>query len=654
MSAPLIPNHELAEFMQLPAEVRTEIELWLKELSRVAKPIQKSLAAAAARMGVSLKTARRKYDTWRAARRFGSSHWRSLINRSKVPEDRKLDREFIAWWQGLCNQNGRKCAPAYKEFVRIFLAGEPIPGIEVTVSRQKLPLGYSYDNLIRYRPARFELIAARLGRSAAAGFRPKVFTSRVGLAVGQRIIFDDLWHDFKVVTLGQRRPMRLLQLHAHDLFSACNFARGLKPRLEDEATGRNVGLKENEMLFLVAHVLAEFGYHPDGCVLMAEHGTAAVRDDLEKLLFDLTMGRVTVERGGVEGLSAFAGQYGGARKGNFRFKASLESSGNLIHNETGNLIQFPGQTGSNSRVNKPEDLHGRERHAEALMKAMTALPPERARHLRLPFLEVNQAKWLVDEIMERINQRTDHDLEGWLDAGLTTMDFELPDIGRISAQKFFAMDTERQNVIQKVAKPVPRKLSPREVFDLGRSRLIRLRPEQTAMLLRNVAGREVTVGRDHLISFEDEAISPEPLRYLAHHFAPGDKFTIVVNPMSPHTAHLFNARGGWVGVIDAWQTVRRDDVEGLKRQMGAARKIEAELLAPLAATGAKLIQQRLDDAQHNAEVIGGPSRRHQTNLKKFTGTAAAFSGPVAPPGSSHDQVPITATTDHDLSPEGLL
>src|SRR5579863_8247549 len=127
----MIPATDLAEFMQLPAGVRSEIELWLNELSRIAKPIQKSLAAAAARMGVSLKTARRKYDAWRRLR-----HWRPLINRAKVPEDRKLDREFIAWWQGLCKQNGRKCAPAYKEFVRMFLAGEPIPGIHVTVCRQ--------------------------------------------------------------------------------------------------------------------------------------------------------------------------------------------------------------------------------------------------------------------------------------------------------------------------------------------------------------------------------------------------------------------------------------------------------------------------------------------------------------------------------------
>jgi len=639
----LIPHDEIAEFMRLPLDLRQELELWLAELTGVCKPIQKSLAAVAARMGVSMKTARRKYDMWRQSR-----NWRALLNKSKVPEARGLAPEFVSYWQGLCKQNGRKCAPAYREFVRQFRSGQPIPGIDATVSRDKLPLGYGYDNLMRYRPSDFELTAARIGRSAAADCRPKLALTRVGMSVGQRYIFDDLWHDFQVITVGQRRPMRLLQLHAMDLFAACNFARGLKARVEDEATGKSVGLKQHEMLFLVAHVLSEFGYHPDGCVLMVEHGTAALADQIEQALFDLTAGRVTVERSGIDGAAAFAGQYGGVSKGNFRFKAALESSGNLIHNETANLIQFPGQTGSNSRINKPEELHGRLRHADALIKAIETLPAERAAALRLPFLEVNQAKWLVEEVMERINQRTEHDLEGWLQAGLTTMDFDIPDVGIISAGKFLAMPPEKQAALQAIATPVPRKMSPREVFDQGRSRLVRLRPEKTALLLKDAAGREVTVGTDHLITFEDASISPAPLRYLAHHFAAGDKFTCVVNPMSPNTAHLFNARGGWVGVVTVWQTVQHDDIEGLKRQMGAARKVESELLTPLAATGARMIKARIEDAQHNAEVLGGgaAAARKKTELRRFDGDASDL--------LEEPTTPTSETETNQFSAEGLL
>ena len=622
----LIPSNDLTEFLRLPAEVQADIERWLNELACVTKPgIQKRLAAVAARMGVSLATARRKHDDWR---RDGS--WRALVNRAKVPEARGLDDEFIAYWQSLCQQYQRKSKPAHREFIRQFRAGVPIPGIDVTVSRQTLPPGLSYDNLIRYNPTKFELTASRIGRGAADDYRPKVFTTRVGLAVGQRYIFDDMWHDFKVVTVGQRRAMRLLQLHAHDLFSGCQFARGIKPRMEDEATGKSVNLTEKEMIFLVAHCLSEYGFHPDGCTLMVEHGTAAIREELERVLFEITAGRVTVERSGIDGASSFAGQYAGRGKGNFRFKAALESLGNLIHNETSDLLQFPGQTGSNSRLNAPEEMAGRDKHTDALLKAIAALPAERAMKLRLPYLEVNQARWLVDEVMERINNRKEHELEGWLEAGLTTLDFELPDIGIISAQKFLAMPADKQAAIQAIATPLARKMSPREVFDAGRPRLIRLRPEQTALLLRDVAGQEVTVGKDHLISFDDESISPNPLRYLAHHFAPGDKFTAVVNPLSPNSAHLFDARGAWVGLVSAWQTVRRDDIEGLHRQMGQAAKVEAELLTPVAAAGAKLTQQRIAEAQNNAEVLGGDTKRQARKLKNFDGEVGELAEATQP------------------------
>lgn len=596
---PLSKTIDLTEFLQLPADVRLEIERWLAALEAVTRPVGESLARVAQRMGCSPQTARRKYDAWRASR-----DWRVLINRARVPEKRgALTPEFIEWWKSLCAQNGRKCSVAYREFVRRFKSGAAIPGIPPGTDRYFLPQGFGRDNLYRHTPTKFELLAARIGRGAAADLRPKVFTTRVGLRVGERYIFDDMWHDFKVVMIGQRRPMRLLQLHAHDLFSGCQFARGLKPRMEDPETGSSVGLREDEMLFLVANVLSEYGYHPEGCTLMVEHGTAAIRDDLEKTLFDLTGGLLRVERSGIAGASAFAGQYAGRSKGNFRFKAALESLGNLIHNETANLLQFPGQTGSNARVNLPEELAGREKHADTLALAMRALPEQIAAQLRLPFIEVNAARWAVEEVMARINQRTDHELEGWEEAGLTTIDLAVPGVGVMPAHALLDLPPEKRAAVEAVATPVARRLSPMEVFTSGRRTLAKFRPEQTAALLQSRQGREVSVGNDHLITFEDQNVSPEPLRYLAHHFGPGEKFRAVVNPWSPETLHLFDARGGWRGVVNAWQRIRRDDIAGLHRQMGQAAKVEAELLRPVAARGRELTLQRLADTEHNTKVL---------------------------------------------------
>ena len=637
----LIPSSQIAEYLQLPSEARREVDAWLRELNLVTRPIQQSLAAAAGRLGVSVQTARRKYDLWRK-----TGDWRQLVNRARVPEARGLNEEFVDYWKKLCEQNGRKCRPAFRAFQRSWQQGEHIPGLDNSLPRHVLPFGCTYDNLIRHKPTKFELTAARIGRSAAADYRPLVFTTRVGLNVGQYIVFDDMWHDFKVCAIGQRRPMRLLQLHAHDLFSGCQFARGIKPRLEDEATGKSVGLKEDEMLFLVAHVLDTYGYRADGCTFLVEHGTAAVREDIERALFDLTGGKLTVNRSGIEGAAAFAGQYAGRSKGNFRLKASLESLGNLIHNETANLIQFPGQTGSNSRVNLPEELHGRERHADSLIKAMLALPAERAALLKLPFLEVNQAIWLVNEIMDRINRRTDHELEGWLEAGLTTTDFDVPGVGLLTGSAVMALEEAKRAAVLAVAAPMARKLSPQEVFNNGKPMLARFRPEQTAALLHTRAGREVRVGQDRIIEFCDETISPEPLRYEARTLPVGEKYEVVVNPFAPQSAHLFDARGAWVGVVDAWQKIRRDDVAALHAQMGRAAKIEKELLTPLAARGAELTRERIAQAQHNAEVIGGDAKRQARNLRKFAGDASELLG------DNRSSTEISQTDGLDA--EGLL
>jgi hypothetical protein len=611
----LIPTTDLTDFMRLPLAVRNEIELWHRELQSVGKPYQVALKQLAGGMGVSFQTARRKFYAWK------KDGWRGLVNRAKAPDGGRsnLDPEFIEYWKSLCEQNGRKCRPAYKLFLREFRSGKHIPGIPAGTARHSLPLGFSYDNLMRFRPTQLELAASRIGRSAADRFRPKLFTTRKELQVGQRYVFDDMWHDFKVVMLGHRKPGRLLQLHALDLFSACQFARGLKPRLEDPETGSAVGLKADEMLFLLAHVLTDFGFHPDGCVLMVEHGTAALSELIEQQVFDLTGGKVVVDRSGIGGASAFAGQYAGRGKGNFRFKAALESLGNLIHNETANLLQFPGQTGSNSRLNLPEELHGRERHMDQLALALVQLStcnPQLATALRLPFLEVNQARWLVEEIMERINCRKEHELEGWVEAGLTTIDFQLPvqslsetssqTLSLLSSAQYLALAPSQRAAVDAIAKPAPRLLSPREVFDAGRSRLARFRPEQIArlLLLAGNATHEVYVNEEHLIVFEDKDLAPSALRYLAHHFAPGDKFEAVVNPWALDSLHLFDAQRRWVGVVDAWQTISMTDTEALHAQMGRAAKIEKELLAPLAARGADLTRKRLEDSRHNSAALG--------------------------------------------------
>ena len=596
---------DLTAWMKLPAHVRDDVERWVDALSAVTRPIGDSIERVAARLGVSAATARRKYDLWRR----GGKSWTALVDgRAGVVESGTLvtglSREFVEYWRGLCLGNGRKYRPAYREFVRQWFAGLPIPGmpLDLQADRTQIPRGYTYDNLLRHKPDNHAVRAARIGRSAASDLRPKTFTTRVGLEVGQRYIFDDMWHDFEIVVMGQRGARRLLQLHAHDLFSACQFARGFQPRIKDPDTGQSVVLGGDAMLFLLADVLGGTGFHPMGVILMVELATAAITDWQEELLYNLSGGLITVERTGSTNASAFAGQYTGRSKGNFRFKASLESSGNLIHNETADLLAFPGQTGSNARLNCPEELHGRERKAEALVRAIAQLPPSVAMQLRQPFLELNAAIHMVNQVMERINQRTDHDLEGWIEAGLTTVDYQVPGVGLLPAESVLALDAHRRAAIDAVGTPIPRRLSPREVFERGSRRMTKLRPEQVAAMLIRAQSRTVTV-RNHLLEFEDSSISPSPLRYLAHHWQNGEEFSVVVNPFGPDKAYLFDAKGRWIGTAEAWQTVARVDTQGLHEQIGRAAKIERQLLDQVASAASAQTQRRLSETKHNIGVL---------------------------------------------------
>lgn len=637
----LVPAEDVEEFARLPLEVREDVmdKLAALEFMAQAKSIRAGAKKVAAmhpsRVGWSAHRLQMQFSGYRETR-----DWRCLINRAKAGPQYyesggfiRLPREFVEHWKALCERNQRKCKPAYRRLLRDWQAwatgdsSRAIPGYDSPPDPavgSAHPIGWSYGNLMRRVPSKFELRASRIGRTAAADLRPKVFTSRNGLAVGQYYLFDDMWHDFKVNVVGQRSAQRLLQLHSLDLFSGCLFAHGMKPIVENEATGALERLKEAEMVFLVANVLAGTGYRDDdkGTTLIVEHGTAAIREETEQALFDLTGGKVRVDRSGLQGKAAFAGMYDGQSKGNYRFKAALESLHNLVHNETADTLLIPGQTGSNARLNCPEDLAGRDKHNNRLLKAMAALPPEHAEKLRLPFLEYREAFAVVTEILEQINRREDHDLEGWVEAGLVSKEIRFqPDTPWIPVEGLSKLSGDQQAVAMAAAETRVAKHSPRQVFDTGKGVLRRLPPEATAIVLGPKCGREVKVAKG-LIEFQDRLAGLGRLRYDAPQHRDGERFLGVLNPLDTGELYLFDAKGRYAGSCQRWDSPTRDDAEALHRAMGRARKREAELLAPLAQRGAALTRQRIQEARENAQVLASEKKRPQRRIKIPKGAKA--------------------------------
>ena len=109
----------------LPPDVRQEVTDWREALLTVGRPVQDSLRTIAARFGVSVQTARRKYDLYRKTHDI-----RALVNRSRVPlVQSALTPEFVDWFKALAESNQRATSPAYRRFKKLWMSGETIPGM---------------------------------------------------------------------------------------------------------------------------------------------------------------------------------------------------------------------------------------------------------------------------------------------------------------------------------------------------------------------------------------------------------------------------------------------------------------------------------------------------------------------------------------------
>lgn len=589
------------DWMRLPQAIRAEVMLLQEEFAAIgpAADVTAACAAIAARLdhcrGYTTQTVRRKFYAYRKAR-----NWRVLVDRVRAGQRKvqKLPAEFIEFWRSLCEEYKRKDKPAYRALLHIwrthrhpvtnkffavlpgYAAAWPIIG-----ETGKHPDGWSYANLHGHSPTGFEKTLARIGRAAAASHRPLVYTTRADLWVGSHYLMDDLWHDNFVNVLDTGKCGRPLEFGMMDLFSACKFAWGMRVRTESDVNGQMEGLKESMMRYLLAYALAQFGYSERGTILIAEHGTAAVRgnkklpitsplrDDLEKVLYDFSGGNVIVRRSGMDGAADALGIYAGRGKGNFRFKAAYESLHNLVHNDFASL---PAQTGM-SVERRPEGLHGLLKENDALLTAMIGLReerPELAELLQFDVLEFGQFLSLAIALYDRINSRTEHDLEGW-----------------------------RANVI-----PVKRgdrwrfrRMSPKEVWQRGQGGLKKFDPAAIAAILGPDLGIPRRI-KGAVTEVQDKLIDTDAMRFDTHELAEGE-YLLVVNPFLPDRLFAFDTKGRFVAACPRAARLSPLDVDGIRERYRETKRIEAQLSAPVRARGAKLVKQAIERARNNAAVF---------------------------------------------------
>lgn len=611
-----------SELALLPDTARRDFKHWrrlIEPLLGLERGVTRALKELAAKSGEPLPTIRRKYyaakkDGLRALvdrRLLGPAAWETREDIGLPEPDKQLVKTY-------CENNQRSSETAIDELLRDWRRGKVFTSTPID-PRTGYPRGWSKRNLYRYAPTKKELKAARIGRTAARSESRLVYTTRAHLQVGQFYMFDDMWHDHEVVHLDQRKRGRPLEFHALDLFSACKFAWGMRVRVPNEETGRMEQLKGGDMRFLLAMVLGSHGYNATtGTTLVVEHGTAAIEEELERLLYDETGGLIRVARSGMEGAAAAAHQYAGRAKGNFKIKAALESLGNLIHNEFGAL---PGQVGKD-RNHSPEQLWGIQRTTDALLKAVAQLPPERIEMLRWPILTHQQFLAIAGEIYARINARTEHDLEGW-DA------LYVPD---------------RQTGLM-------RRMSPAEVWGRGRLGLTRLQPAATAMILARDCGTERTVRRG-MVELTDGEISGDVLRFSAHAIGlpDGEKYLTILNPYAPDALHCFDAKGRFVGSAPRIYSIDRAATDAIMAECGRAEKEFAQRLQPFRARHAAEAREKAARARHNARVLAGEpvTREEKATSRALRDYREAAADLAAPASEDFDAAPEDDAPSRDV------
>lgn len=658
---PAIPSTDLDEFGLLPNKAKAETLAWLDILTEFDRAACKASALdnlSQQYLGVVKVT---KSTLYRKRAEFGSEGWRGLVNRSLLKgrqTDRGLPEEFIQFWQGLCLDYQRKTSAAYRSlFLDILQVGKMIPGYHgswETIWRTErpgwrmppicpynpdrlTPNGWTSRNLYRYAPDKFMLAAARIGTGEASRYLPRVPTTRKGLRIGQFKMIDDVWHDHKVNFAGNREAYRPLQLGSLDLFTGFYESYGCKP-IRELGPNEKEHIRKHYLRALYVHMFCVMGYHPEGCTILGEHGTAGGDDAALKALQRFAP-EITFAAGGMQNLPICKGLFDATPRGNFKWKAALESAHNLHHNE---LAALPGQVGRN-RDNSPVQLYGMDKENAALIKVCVALEearPDLARELAMPFMQFDRFMEFLHLAYERINHRMDHRLEGFEESGLTVQEYRLdPSMDWLPMSQLDGMAPQARAALETVLESNPRdlvncrRMSPAEAYDSHKHELRRLSISVAPDILGDEFAHKARVNergeivisdpdyksRKHVFSAQVKSTSGDVVP-----LARGREVTVhLLSPMDLSFAFVSDPDGGFIGAAPAFVRGARDDMETLQRNLGLRQQALATEIRKLRPHANAKLRERDEAARHNLEQLGVDDPVEERDRREEATKAAA-------------------------------
>lgn len=624
------------EFAALPSEERASVivlEDVMKQIDTAANKLAVCKEWALRnghRRGWSADRLRAKYYGWVASGRA----WTFLVDQARVPKTPSDERRgFAEAFKRYCEENQRASKPAWRAMLRDLKRGKDIDGIGTwrdVWARQYpgervpeqypagwVPKGFLYSNMLRkFKSTKFELTAMRKGLTAARQFAPAVYSTRVGLEPGRIYQFDDMWHDIKIAVPGvNRKLLRPLEFACVDVASTMKVGWGIKPQIQRD-DGTREGLGKGQFKALIAHILCNVGWHPDGCQFVIEHGTASLSESDRELVTRLTDGAVTFRTSDILGAQVLQGMFRAQGHGNFRVKGLIEGSHRLPHYEAASL---PAQTGGLSRVDEPEQLYGLDRYAANVLQAWERVPEDQREALWYGgALTLGAYTRVITGLYDAIYDRREHDIEGWEQNEWMVQEWSLDGRGGWRAAADIRALPEAMREVGKIALMTPglyrlRRMSPAEVWAAHSARLTRLPHWAVCDFLGEDCYRTVKVGDNGLIAFQDRDLTGTAVKLrfagivaqpdgTGCRLAPGAEYGLYVLPHDLTKAVVVEARSRAVlGIAPAWSAVDPLNEE----QVAVMQEAQARMIAAQAAP----LRERHEE--RSAELAG---RREQNDL----------------------------------------
>lgn len=601
----------------------------------------------------SVGSLKRKYYAWRKDGMAG------LVDRRKLRKLNKVNPWVEAYMQH-CESHNRSNKGGYDAMMAKFWGGQALDcGVGTWREWWRIehphkavpdccPAGYTpkcaaYPNL--QRAARksnphmsAQIIASRQGRKALHPYLLPVLRTRKGLLPGQVVEFDDVDTDVECVMPGIGKIARPVMFVGYDVASGMRIAGVTRPEYAKGSGKKRDSLKEAEFRYLFADYLTRTGFHKDGTRLVVEHGTTAIRPNLEKRIKSIPVfgDLITIERSGILAEAVHAGYFKGSGGGNFRLKAFCERMHRLEHSQRAMLA---GQVGQDAD-HRPESHAALVKYNQQVMTAAKeTLSQSEQELIRYSLIEYNQFVQIAERISDRISDKRDHKLEGWADNygtfyRLNESDSEwkpmsdFDDYPPEEREQFLAYISRNRDK-QLIANL---QLTRREVYAKGQADLVRIPMIDLPMLLddrlisQGGDAREITVRKNGLFDFSDSFyFGPEKQIFYAtcitrtgyqQALTPGRKYLFYVTPYQTEAGVIVDRdSGSIIGLANYYNRAPHYDRDAIVAKCGEQNHDLAVKMMPVRGRHQREAEARLELIGHNADVFAGRKAPPLPNIK---------------------------------------